>query len=866
MSTRHEEKAPALALALLRWFCKPEYHLDIEGDLLQMYQRRCEDHGHKIANRLFYKDVLLLFRPGIIRSFRHNQKLNYMDLFQHNLKVSFRSFRRHTSSFLINLLGLSSGLACVLLIYLWISDELSMNQYHEHSDRLYQLLENVEQNGQIITRQTSAGPTAAALAEEFSEVEYAATRTWVDDYMVAVGDKKLKADAIFASKDYFELFTFDFLEGQPAVQLKDRNTIAISDELGFKLFGTTENLVGREIEWQKDLTLKVTGVFRKLPSSASLKFDFVLPFQIFWDTREWVRNWYNTAPRTFLLLKEGASVAAFNENVHDLIREKTEGNASHRSPFAAKYADRYLYGHYENGVQAGGRIEYVRMFGAIAVFILFIACINFMNLSTARASRRLKEVGVKKTVGASRPTLIGQYLGESTLLVCFSMLVALVCVWLLIPQFNVLTDKTLSLTLNQEVLTFIFSTVVITGFIAGSYPALYLSGFSPAKILRGKLNKSTGESWARKGLVTFQFALSLILIVSVVVIYKQLNLTQTKNLGYDRDNVILFDVSGELSDSTKYFTFSNQVANLPGVLTVSGTNHSMVGHNGGTYGLQWPGKDPDDRTEFETMFISYGFIEMMEIDLLSGRTFDRKFSGERNKIVFNEAAIKFIGFENPVGQKITLWGNEVEIIGVVKDFHFDSFHEEIKPAFLKLEPRTPEYLIAKIAAGRESETIGTIEELHREFNPGFDPAYRFLDESYQRMYTAESRVSSLSKYFAGVAIIISCLGLFGLASFTLERRSKEIGIRKVLGSSDFSLIRKLSTELLRMVLVAVLVGLPFSYFATNAWLDNFAFRIELEWWFFAAAGLTTLIIAMATVSFQTVKAALINPVRYLRDE
>ncbi len=789
-----------------------------------------------------------------------------MDLFKHNIKISFRNFSRHRSSFLINLLGLSSGLACVLLIYLWVADELAVNKYHEKADRLYQLLENVDQGGGVITRQTSAGPTAETLAKEFPEVEYAATATWISNYTLSAGNKNLNAKVIYASKDFFELFTFEFLSGNSKVMLQDINSVVISDELAMRLFGTTENLIGEQIEFEKRERFQITGVFKKLPSTSSLQYDCIFPFSWFWKDNEWVQNWYNTGPRTYLLFHENADRVAFNLKVKELIREKTEGNANHRSPFAVNYSEKYLYGKYENGVQSGGRIEYVRLFSAIAFFILLIACINFMNLSTARASRRLKEVGIKKTVGATRRVLIFQYLGESVLLVLISTLIAGLAVFALLPQFNLITDKDLALTFEMEILLVMGLVIIVTGLVAGSYPALYLSGFSPAKILKGKLNKSVGETWTRKGLVTFQFALSFVLIVSVVVVYRQIQFTQTKHLGYDQENVVFFDIKGAVADSARFLTFKSEVSNLPGVAAVTGCDHTMTGHNGGTYGIQWPGKDPDDRTEFERMFVTEEFIDLMDIEIVAGRSFSDELSTERDKILFNEAAIAFMGFEDPIGQKVQLWGSEVEIIGVVKDFHFESFHETIKPVFIKLADDWMDYLVVKAQAGQERLMLESVEELHREFNPGFDLDYHFLNEDYQRMYDAETRVSVLSRYFAGLAVIISCLGLFGLASFTLERKSKEIGIRKTLGSSNFSLVARLSSELTRMVVAAILIGLPISYFATSAWLENFAFRISLEWWFFVGAGLITMFIALGTVSFQAIKASTINPVRYLRDE
>ncbi|MEL7003252.1 MAG: FtsX-like permease family protein [Bacteroidota bacterium] len=394
-----------------------------------------------------------------------------------------------------------------------------------------------------------------------------------------------------------------------------------------------------------------------------------------------------------------------------------------------------------------------------------------------------------------------------------------------------------------------------------------MSKFKPIAVLKGTLNTSTGETWARTGLVTLQFTLSIVLIVSVIVVFQQIQFTQNKNLGYEKDNILIMDVRGGLMDSLKYSTFLSELSKVPNVVAASGASHDMTGHNGGSSGILWPGKDPNDRTEFERMFCKHGFIEMLGMEIVEGRSFSEDFKAtDWDKIIFNEAAINFIGMEDPIGKKVTLFGNEVEIIGIVKDFHFDSFHEVIKPAFLYLEDDDAWYVMAKLAAGQERETIIAIEELHQEMNPGFELSCRFLDEDYQELYEAENRVSVLSGYFATIAVIISCLGLFGLASFSLERRSKEIGIRKVLGSSELSLLKKLIFDLTKMVFIAVLIGLPVSYLIADNWLQSFVFRISLELWFFAAAGLMTLAIAFITVGFQAIKAAGLNPVKLLKDE
>lgn len=787
-------------------------------------------------------------------------------MLRHNILISYRNFLRYKSSFFINLVGLSSGLACAIMIFLWVDDELRVDQFHAKADRLYQVMENVEQAHRTITRMSTAAPMAEALAAEMPEVELASTSTTerILDGVLSVEPVDVKAKGLYASRDFFRMFTFPLLQGNAAEVLSDKKNIVISEAVAISLFGTAHDLLGKTVEVEHKKQYKVSGVMMNLPRNSSIQFDYVLTFDDFKDENEWTASWFNTAPQTHVLLRPGADVEAFNRKIGGLVKTKTEGQANHRTPFIRRVDKAYLYNRYENGNLAGGRIDYVKLFSVIAVFIVVIACINFMNLSTARASRRLKEVGVKKVVGARQSNLVSQYLSESILISFFSLAVALALVWLILPQFNVITGKQLTITFDARLTFALLAIVLITGLAAGSYPALYLSRFKPVTVLKGKLTNFMGEVWARKGLVVFQFCLSIILIVSVWVVYEQIRYIQTKNLGYDRENVLIITREGAVMD--KQETFLQELRKLPGVVAASATGHDMTGHNGGTYGVEWPGKDPEDRTEFERMTVDYGMIELLGMTMKEGRSFSREYGAEEGKIIFNEAAIEYMGMREPIGKKVKLWGEDREIVGVVKDFHFESFHERVKPAFFFMDNRSTGNIMVKLAKGREREAIAGIGAFYKSFNPGFPLSYRFLDADYQELYAAEERVSTLSKYFAGLAILISCLGLFGLAAFTTERRTKEIGIRKILGSTNAGIVYLISGEFTRMVVTAILIALPASYFLAQLWLDKFVFRIELRWWFFVSSGIAALLIAWLTVGLHTVRAAAVNPAKCLRNE
>lgn len=565
-------------------------------------------------------------------------------------------------------------------------------------------------------------------------------------------------------------------------------------------------------------------------------------------------------------MNPGTDIEQFNRKIAHFQKDKTDPFFSKYITLAAhRYADNYLYGNYEQGKQTGGRITYVRLFVIVAAFILAIACINFMNLSTAKASRRLKEVGVKKAIGAQRSTLAGQYLGESMLMAFASLIIALLIVILLLPQFNILTGKQLALAIDPILIGGILGITVLAGLLAGSYPALYLSGFSPIDILKGRIVHSASELWTRKGLVVFQFTLSVILIVAVLVVYRQLDYIQTKHLGYDKQHVVSFDIEGKVQENLE--TFLSEVRRIPGIINASSIGQSIVGGRQNTWTInEWEGKNPNDRIVFEMRPVNYGMIELLGVDMAEGRMFSEDHGAEDTKIIFNETAIKAMGLENPIGKTIGIQGTQLQIIGVVRDFHFASFHEQVSPLFFVLQPTWTHKLMAKIEAGRERETLARLQNLYRTFNPGFPMEYQFLDDAYQAQYVAEQRISTMSRYFAALTIVISCLGLFGLAAFTAEKRVKEIGLRKVLGATAGQIVRLLSMDFIKLVSIAILIASPLAWWMMNRWLDGFAYRIELQWWMFALAGLAAAVIALLTVSWQAIRASVANPVDSLRDE
>lgn len=787
-------------------------------------------------------------------------------MLRHNLLLFYRNIRRNKGSFFINLLGLSTGLACALLIYLWVNDEMSVDKFHANDSRLYLLMKNEIQPNGISTGETTTGSMARVMLDEMPEVENASGTipSWFESKgIITTGDSRIKASETYGDKEFFNLFSYPILHGDKKNLLNANNKVVISDELALKLFGTTTNVVGRPVDWQQaDFSgpYIVSGIFQKPPANSTMQFDLVFSYDWFMEKYPSWMEWGNSSSKTYLLLKQGVDFDQFNKKLGGFL--KTRDAKTPYSLFAVKYSDQYLYSRYENGKQAGGRISYVRLFSVIAIFILVIACINFMNLSTARASVRLKEVGIKKVIGAGRGTLVLQYLFESLLMTFLSLTIAVVLAVALLPQFNAITNKQMVLQPNRELLIITFAITLITGLVAGSYPAIYLSGFRPVAILKGKLKLSLGEMLARKGLVVFQFSISVILIVAVLVVYKQMEFIQTKNLGYNRDNIVYFDVE-EKSEA-----FNDEIKRLPGVINTTRFYHDLTGNNGTAWGFNWQDRQPGgENIVFTNLEVGYDFTETFNMQIVEGRAFSKKF-GSDNQLILNEAAIQAMGLKNPVGKKFQLWGKERIIVGVVKNFHYNSLYSAISPAFLNLVPfhPGPNKVMVKLKNGTEKNTIAKLQQIYQVHNPGLSFDYKFMDEDYQALYAAEQRVTVLSKYFASLAIIISCLGLFGLAAFTAEKRRKEIGIRKVLGATVKQLSFLLTKDFIVLVLLANLIAWPVAWYLMNSWLQDFTYKIDIGLWMFALATAAALMVTIFTVSFQAIKAAVMNPVKSLRSE
>lgn len=780
-------------------------------------------------------------------------------------KIAWRNLIRNKAFSAINILGLASGLACSLLVILWIQDERRIDRFHANGAQLYQVYEINHYDGKIEGTYLTQGLLANELKRMIPEIVYASSMESSFPRIFSANGQLFKLEGAYVGEDFLKMFSYPLLQGTPATALNVPGGIAISRKMAVQFFGSPEKAIGQTIRYENKEDLAVTAVFENVPAYSSQQFDFLRNWQDYTKANSWVSNWGSANPATYLQLHQGTDLAKVAAKIKGFLASY---KSQHKEAFTElglqPFPEKYLHATFQNGKIDGGRIAYVHLFSLVAVFILLIACINFMNLATAGATQRAKEVGVRKVVGAVRGTLMLQFVCEAILLTLCSVMIAIVMVVLLLPAFNTLTGKQLLLPTTQPAFWgLLLGLMVITGLVAGSYPAFFLSSLNPVKVLKGNLKFSTGATFFRKSLVVFQFALSAILIVGMIIIYQQLDYVQTKNLGYNRENLLYIPMEGGLIN--KYDLLKEEAGKLPGVVSISKMRETptVISHSRGDIG--WVGKDPSQEVLFSDAVVGYDFVKTLDLRLLAGRDFSREFGADSANYILNETAVKKIGYTDPIGKPF-IWGtNKGEIIGVLKDFHFSSMHDAIEPLFIRLDT-SPKWgtLLVRTSAGKTQTTLAALEKLCKTINPGIPFSYQFSDQEYTKLYKNEQVVSKLANYFAFLAIFISCLGLFGLAMFTAAQRTKEIGVRKTLGASVPNIILLLSTDFLKPVAMALLIAFPIAWYTMNRWLQGFVYKTEIAWWVFVLAGLLTIGIAILTIGFQSIKAALMNPVKSLK--
>ena len=801
-------------------------------------------------------------------------------MFRNYLKIAWRHMTRHRGYALINVLGLTLGITCCLFISLWVRDERQMDNFGK--DDTYVVYMTVKADGQTTGMYSSpryvlnkrghlyVEDAVAAVPEikYFANYHVGYDLPWGYPESLQVGDKILKKNGVRAGEDFFKMFPFPLIEGDPKTALNDMYGVVLTRKTATALFGDPHTAMGKQVRFMDKLQLVVTAVCEDMPANSSMQFDFINS----WKAQEHLLEYSGPEVRTFIELKAGSSpdkvTAELNQYLHTAMGPQK--GVSYTLGLQ-RADDQYLYNVFVNGRPATGRIEYVRIFSGVALFILLIACINFMNLSTARSVQRAREVGLRKVIGSSRGQLIGQFIGESLLFSFFALLLSIGLLLALMPAFNGFTGKQIHLPVGQPLFWGALTGVaLITGVVAGSYPALYLSSLTPVRTLKGVLRFTRGSILFRKGLTTFQFVLSVFLLIATIVISRQTSYIQNSNLGYDRENLVYVRIEGKLQQMQNYELFKQRLSGMPGIAMVDRCTeapHSMK-FDVNDDQITWQGRTPDAKVFIEPASVGFDFVRIMGLSIVEGRDFSRQNpTDSSDAFLVNEEAAREMGFKDPIGKWVQAWEKRGHIIGVIKDYHSRSLRDAIRP--LLIDVKEYEYfgmILIKTKPGETKEALASAAAVYKGIEPDLAFGWQFVDEEYQKMYNSEMTTAKLSVLFAALAIGISCLGLLGLVLFAAEQRTKEIGIRKVLGASLSQILTLFSVDFLKLVLLAFLIAGPLGWLAMRSWLGSFAYRVELSWWIFALAGAGIALIALLTLSFQAVKTALANPIRALRSE
>ncbi|GAA4446852.1 ABC transporter permease [Nibrella saemangeumensis] len=863
---------------LLGWFVAPHLREEVLGDIHERYYRRAQRLGQQKARRTYWREVLAYLRPSMIKR-KPNQyrKPLFSDMLRNYLKIAFRNLVKNKAYSFINIAGLATGMAVAMLIGLWIWDELSYNKYHQHYNRIAQVMQHMTFNTEKDTWASIPIPVGDELRKSYGQYfERVVLASHTGEHILAAREQKLTTSGKYMEPAVTELLSLNMLKGTRA-GLTDPNSIILSESLAKSLFGA-DNPMGKFVKMDNKLDVKVTGVYEDLPYNTNLKsVAFMAPWALFVSSEGWVKaaqeepQWNNNSWQIFVQLAPRADFEQVSALIKDVKLNHLKPEEAKDKPelFLQPMRKWHLYSEFQNGVNTGGGIQFVWLFGITGAFILLLACINFMNLSTARSEKRAKEVGIRKAVGSVRSQLISQFFSESLLVVSIAFLLSIGLVLLMLPFFNEVADKKLSMLWTNPVFWLMgLSFVLLTGFLAGSYPALYLSAFQPVKVLKGTFRMGRLAALPRKVLVVVQFTVSVALIIGTIVVYRQIEHAKDRPVGYVRQGLITVPIiTPELRDH--YEVLRNDLLQSGAVAQVGasvGEPTQVYSANGD---FEWEGKDPGFKDMFGTIGVTHDFGKTVGWQFVQGRDFSREYATDSTGIVLNETAVKYMGLKDPVGKTVR-WpraNKSWQIVGVIKDMVMASPFEPVYPTFFLLGYDSPNTITVRLAPQLStSESLDRISPIFKKYNPAVPFEYKFVDDEYASKFGQEERISKLASFFAILAIFISCLGLFGLASFVAEQRTKEIGVRKVLGASVANLWQLLSKDFVVLVLISLVIASPIAYYLLSNWLENYSYRTDIPWWVFAVAGSGAVLITLLTVSFQALKAALIDPVKSLRTE
>lgn len=792
------------------------------------------------------------------------------------LKTTLRSLSKNKTYSFLNIFGLAIGIACAGLIFLWVENEVTFDNFNVKKDRLYFARVNAILNAGVFTHGSTPGVMAPAVQAEIPGIANTC-RTSEDEtrLLFSIGNKSMYASGKYAEPSLFSMFTLPFVQGNPNTAFTQLYSLVITEKTARKFFGNEKTVIGKTVRVDNKQDYVITGVLKDIPENSSLSFEWVAPFEIWYKQSPWAYIWENNCLSTYVELKPGASLENINKQLYNFVQKKAPTSNGHVFLFGMK--NWHLYNQFDNGKPTGsGQIAYVRLFSAIAWIILFIACINFMNLATARSEKRAREVGVRKVLGAGRRKLVSGFIGEAMFMATLAAFVAVVSMYLLLPSFNTLVEKNLSVGLNipSHLLALLLITF-ICGVVAGSYPSLYLSSFNPVFVLKGIKIKTGSAAFIRKGLVVLQFTISIVLIIGTIIIYQQIQHVKNRNLGFDRNNLIEISMQGDMNKHVD--AIKDDLLKTGIVENTALADHSAIYGGNNTDGLSWPGKTAGSKVLISWRSVTQDFFATTVMKIVDGRNFYEtdtlnydKQSLHANAIITASFA-KLLG-DGPVLGKIIFDEHDTllhaTVVGVVNDYVYGDMYGKPDPViFVCTAPRFENIMYVKMKPqGNPELLLAKIESVMKKDNPAYPFEYRFVDDQFNQMFQSEMLMSKLSRVFAILAILISCLGLFGLAAYTAERRIKEIGIRKVLGATVTGLAGLLSVEFLKLVLVSVLLAFPLAWYAMHKWLLDYSYRVDIQWWVFAAAGIVAILIAILTVSFQAIRAAVSNPVTCLRSE
>jgi ABC-type antimicrobial peptide transport system permease subunit len=839
----------------------------IKEDLEEEYLTLLQTQGKLKAKRWFWEQTLfaLGFYARYLFSWRNLMVKNY-------LKITIRNIKKHKGYSFINISGLAVGMACCILILLWVKDEMSFDRFHENSDVIYRVTEHqYNSSGDYFPVAVTPWPLAEALKNDFPEIVESSRLRILSGRLISAKEKKsYERDFVAVDPSFLKMFSFPLVKGDITNALTEPNTILITEDTAARYFGK-DDPIGKILTYNNRYDFKVTGVLGNVPHNSHIQFDFLVPFESTLREFGWTDSWGTNNYTTYIQLADNAPVHHISDKVYEYLKKIYAKTGMRlilqpltdihlRSDYAID-----LYGHTEDTA------IYIYAFSVIALFVILIACINFMNLSTARSEKRSKEVGLRKVVGASRLNIIAQFYGESLFMTLLSFFAAILLVYLLLPAFNSVSGKLLTLDSMKEpvFLLGLLGIMLLTGLVAGSYPALVQSSFRPVDSIKGTglgLSSKSGKSLFRRTLVVTQFTLSIMLIVGTLIVYNQINYMLNKELGYEKESMLYFIKRANVR--TQYAAFKSELLRDPNItaITASSDVPTYTVHSTGAF--SWEGKDPETNFLIHQFSVDLDYIKTFNMNIIAGRDFSKEFPVDEStkSFIVNETAVKAMALKDPVGSKFTLYGNSGQIIGVVEDFHYKSLQKEIEPLVMRIEPRWDSYVFVKFRAEQTQEAIASVRRVYNTFNPDFPLAFTFLDEAVERLYNSEQKTKTIFNYFTFIAIFISCLGLFGLSAYMAQQKTKEIGIRKVLGASILNIVTNLSKEFIFLVCMANAIAWPLAYFAMNKWLHNFAYRIDIDPLIFLYAGLVSTFLGLMTVSYHTVKSALRNPVDSLRYE